>query len=178
MVPTHRESSKSGGIAAFAWCAWKDASEVAGDLQCSGRRQKEEVFMSVCKLEFLLSTHCVRVMLPALLLAGMAAAEASNLDFLNDTPMSCIKKRDMDSIKSALVEVLNTKNDGETTRWINEGTGNSVKIDAAMTPESTSREGERTCRLVSVVLSAKGQSMNLHPRFCGTSRTDWTLQQR
>jgi hypothetical protein len=47
------------------------------------------------------------------------------------------------------------------------GTGNSVKIDAAMTPESTNHEGEKTCRLVSVVLSAKGQSMNLRPRFCG-----------
>ncbi|SEJ81348.1 hypothetical protein SAMN05192539_101941 [Paraburkholderia diazotrophica] len=134
--------------------------------------------MSLRKLGLLLSTHCLHVMFAALLLCSMASAEASNLNFLKDTPMSYIKKRDMDSIKSALVEVLNTKNDGETTRWINEGTGNSVKIDAAMTPESTSHEGEKTCRRVSVVLSAKGQSMILRPNFCGTGKTDWSLQQR
>jgi hypothetical protein len=113
-----------------------------------------------------------------LLLTSMTPAEASNLNFLNDTPMSYIKQPDMASIKVALTDVLNTKKDGETTQWTNEGTGNSVKIDAAITPESTSQEGNKTCRLVSVVLSAKGQSMNLHPRFCGTGRTDWALQKR
>jgi hypothetical protein len=96
------------------------ASRVAA-LACNAkRRQNEEVFMSLRKREFVPLTHCVRAMFPALLLTSMAAAEASNLNFLNDTPMSYIKKRDMDSIKSALVEVLNTKNDGETTRCINE----------------------------------------------------------
>ncbi|WP_157686930.1 hypothetical protein [Paraburkholderia phymatum] len=117
-------------------------------------------------------------MSPLLLLTGMTAAQASNLNFLNDTPMSYIKKPDMDSIKVALTDVLNTKKDGETTQWTNKGTGNSVKIDAAMTPESTSHEGSKTCRNVAVVLSAKGQSMNLHPRFCGTGKTDWALQKR
>lgn len=73
-------------------------------------------------------------------MAGNSVAEASNLNFLNDTPMSYIKKPDMDSIKSELVEVLNNKKDGETTRWTNKGTGNSVKIDATMIPESTSQE--------------------------------------
>ena len=115
---------------------------------------------------------------PVLLLAGMPSAGASNLNFLNDTPMSYIKKTDMDSIKSKLIEVLNTSKDGDTVRWANEGTGNSVRIDATIQPESTSQEGGKTCRLVSVVLSAKGQSMNLHPKFCGTGRTDWALQKR
>ncbi|MBN3751366.1 hypothetical protein G3N95_00320 [Paraburkholderia sp. Tr-20389] len=123
-------------------------------------------------------TRCVRLTSTLFLLMGMAAAHATNLNFLNDTPMSYIKKPDMDSIKVALTDVLNTKKDGETTQWTNEGTGNSVKIDAAMTPESTSQEGNKTCRNVTVVLSAKGQSMNLHPKFCGTGKTDWALQKR
>jgi len=134
--------------------------------------------MSFQKLEKGLLTHCVRVASAVMLLTGTATAGASNLNFLNDTPMSYIKKPDMDSIKVALTDVLNTRKDGETTQWTNEGTGNSVKIDAAMTPESTSQEGGKTCRLVTVVLTAKGQSMNLHPKFCGTGRTDWALQKR
>jgi hypothetical protein len=73
----------------------------------------------------------------SLLLTSMGAAEASNLNFLNDTPMSYIKKNDIDAIKVALTEVLNTKRDGEATQWTNQDTGNSVKIDATMTPENT-----------------------------------------
>ncbi|MEM5338221.1 hypothetical protein [Paraburkholderia azotifigens] len=134
--------------------------------------------MSYQKPENGLLTCCVRVASTVLLLTGMGAADATNLNFLNDTPMSYIKKPDMDSIKVALTDVLNTKKDGETTQWTNEGTGNGVKIDAAMTPESTSQEGGKTCRMVKVVLLAKGQSMDLHPKFCGTGRTDWALQKR
>jgi hypothetical protein len=134
--------------------------------------------MPVPKLNFLRFKLSVCSALPALLLAGMPVAEASNLNFLNDTPMSYIKKPDIDSIKHALIEVLNKTKDGETTRWTNEGTGNSVKIDATMVPENTNQEGKKMCRRVSVVLTAKGQSMNLHPLFCGTSPTDWTLQKR
>lgn len=135
--------------------------------------------MSVSKRVLVMSAHFARTALPAVLLLGSAAAAGvSNLNFLNDTPMSYIKKPDMDSLKRALVEVLNTKKDGETSQWTNEGTGNAVPITAAMTPESTSQEGEKTCRLVSVVLSAKGQSMNLHPQFCGTGKTDWALKKR
>ncbi|CAB3764315.1 hypothetical protein [Paraburkholderia humisilvae] len=134
--------------------------------------------MSIPELNFPRLNCRVRVTLLASLLAATAAAQASNLNFLNDTPMSYIKKPDVDSIKLALTDVLNNKKDGETTRWTNEGTGNSVSIDATMIPESTSHEGEKTCRRVSVMLNAKGQSMNLHPMFCGTNPTDWTLQKR
>jgi hypothetical protein len=138
----------------------------------------KEVFMSMPKLAFTPLKTGACLALPALLLPGISVAEASNLNFLNDTPMSYIKKADIDSIKRALIEVLNKKKDGETTRWTNVGTGNSVKIDATMIPESTDQEGKKTCRRVSIVLNAKGQSMNLHPKFCGTTQADWTLQKR
>jgi hypothetical protein len=116
--------------------------------------------------------------LPALLLANTATVKASNLNFLDDTPMSYLEKEDIESIKRALIVVLNTKQIGEASRWTNDGTGNIVKMTATMTPESTNREGDRTCRGVAVVLVAKGQSMDLHPQFCGTGGTDWTLKKR
>lgn len=134
--------------------------------------------MSLRKPGYVRSRLCARFMSVVLLLTSTAAAEASNLNFLNDTPMSYIKKKDMDSIKVALTDVLNTKKDGEATHWTNEGTGNSVQIEATMTPESTSHEGSKTCRRVTVVLLAKGQSMTLHPGFCGTGQTNWMLQKR
>lgn len=65
-----------------------------------------------------------------LLPGGAISAQAANLGFLNDTPLSWMKQRDVDSINAAVITALNTRQDGESADWVNEGTGNSVKIDA------------------------------------------------
>jgi surface antigen len=113
-----------------------------------------------------------------LLLGGAIGAQAANLGFLNDTPITYMKQRDIDSIKSAVITALNDKQDGESTNWVNEGTGNSVKIDATITIASTAKDGERTCRDVGVVLNAKGQSMSLRPQFCKQDSGTWQLQKK
>ncbi|MGF6772605.1 surface antigen [Paraburkholderia sp. GAS199] len=112
------------------------------------------------------------------LLAGAIGAQAANLGFLNDTPISYMKQRDIDSVKKAVFAALNDKKDGESATWVNEGTGNSVKIDANITVASTAKEGERTCRDLGVVLNAKGQSMNLRPQFCRQGNGQWQLQKK
>ena len=113
-----------------------------------------------------------------LLLGGAIGAQAANLGFLNDTPISYMKQRDVDSIKSAVFTALNDKQDGESVSWVNEATGNSVKIDATISLASTAKDGERTCRDVGVVLNAKGQSMNLRPQFCKQGSGNWQLQKK
>jgi surface antigen len=113
-----------------------------------------------------------------LLLGAAVGAQAANLGFLNDTPISYMKQRDVDSIKSAVSTALNSKQDGEITSWDNEGTGNSVKIDATITIASTAKDGERTCRDVGIVLNAKGQSMTLRPQFCKQNSGTWQLQKK
>ena len=113
-----------------------------------------------------------------LLLGGAIGAQAANLGFLNDTPLSYMKQRDTDSVKKAVFSALNDKKDGESTTWVNEGTGNSVKIDATITVASTAKDGERTCRDVAVVLRAKGQSMDLRPQFCRQGSGNWQLQKK
>jgi len=113
-----------------------------------------------------------------LLLVVTCGAQAANLGFLNDTPISYMKQRDIDSIKSAVGSALDEKQDGETANWLNEGTGNSVKIDATITLDKTTKDGDRTCRSTGVVLSAKGQSMNLRPVFCRQGSGAWQLQKR
>jgi surface antigen len=113
-----------------------------------------------------------------LLLGGAIGAQAANLGFLNDTPISYMKQRDIDSVKKAVFAALNDKQDGESLNWVNEGTGNSVKIDAIITIASTAKDGERTCRDLGIVLNAKGQSMNLRPQFCKQGSGTWQLQKK
>jgi surface antigen len=113
------------------------------------------------------------------LLAGAVGAYAANLGFLNDTPIAYMKQRDIDSVKAAVDKALDQKQDGESATWVNDGTGNSVHIEATITPQSTAKDGERTCRDTTVVLSAKGQSMNLKPQFCRESASGpWRLQKK
>jgi surface antigen len=124
-------------------------------------------------------TRVLRQLTAAGLLLGAAiGAQAANLGFLNDTPISYMKERDVESIKHAVFAALDEKHDGESTNWVNEGTRNSVKIDATITVASTSKEGERTCRDLGVVLNAKGQSMNLRPQFCKQGDGKWQLQKK
>ncbi|HZZ10221.1 MAG TPA: RT0821/Lpp0805 family surface protein [Paraburkholderia sp.] len=113
-----------------------------------------------------------------LLLGGAIGAQAANLGFLNDTPISYMKQRDIDSVKKAVFTALDQKQDGESVSWVNEGTGNSVKIDATITVAGTAKDGARTCRDAAVVLNAKGQSMNLRPQFCKQGSGTWVLQKK
>ncbi len=114
----------------------------------------------------------------AVALACALPATAANLGFLNNTPMSYMTQRDIDSVKQEVIVALNTKKDGEAMQWSNQGSGNGVAVDATLTPDGTATEGERTCRSVAVALNAKGQSMNLHPKFCRTGNGQWQLQKR
>ncbi|APA84302.1 hypothetical protein BJG93_02005 [Paraburkholderia sprentiae WSM5005] len=113
----------------------------------------------------------------SLLLGAAIGAQAANLGFLSDTPISYMRQRDNDSIKHAVMSALNDRKDGESVTWVNDGTGNSVKIDATISMDSTSTQGGRTCRSLAVVLRAKGQSMNLRPNFCKEGGA-WQLQKR
>ncbi|CAB3801459.1 hypothetical protein LMG28614_05402 [Paraburkholderia ultramafica] len=114
----------------------------------------------------------------SLLLGSAIGAQAANLSFLNDTPITYMRQRDNDSIKKAVIAALNDQKDGESVNWVNEGTGNSVKIDATITVASTARDGGRTCRDLGVVLNAKGQSMHLNPQFCKQGSGAWQLQKK
>ncbi|MEW9580946.1 RT0821/Lpp0805 family surface protein [Paraburkholderia sp. DGU8] len=112
------------------------------------------------------------------LLGGAIGAQAANLGFLNDTPITYMHQRDVDSIRKAVLSALGDQKDGSSITWDNEGTGNSVKIDATITVARTATDGGRTCRDLGVVLNAKGQSMNLHPQFCKEGSGAWQLQKK
>ncbi|HEY4350490.1 MAG TPA: hypothetical protein VGN31_04650, partial [Paraburkholderia sp.] len=71
--------------------------------------------------------HLSHLAIGAVLVAGSLAAQAANLGFLNDTPISYMKQRDIDSLKAAAFKALDNQQDNESVTWNNEGTGNGVK---------------------------------------------------
>ncbi|QCP50111.1 hypothetical protein FAZ95_13530 [Trinickia violacea] len=120
----------------------------------------------------------LRAITGGLLLAGAVAAQASNYGFLSDTPVSYMRQRDVDSLLKAANTALDTKRDGETAVWTNEGTGTSVKLDATMTIGQTTKDGDRTCRRMTATLNAKGQSMTLRPQYCKAGDGAWQFQKQ
>ncbi|MFL9960741.1 hypothetical protein PQR02_06350 [Paraburkholderia sediminicola] len=119
-----------------------------------------------------------RLSVASLLLGAAIGVQAANLRFLRNTPIALMRQRDMDSLEHAVLGALNGKKDGESINWVNEGTRNSVRIDATITVANTTHNGERICRDVGVVLNARGQSMQLQPQFCSGGSGAWQLQIR
>lgn len=113
-----------------------------------------------------LARACVQSLAAAALIAGTGSAFAANLGFLNDTPISYMKQRDLQALNSAARTALDTKQDGESLDWSNQGAGNPVPIKGTITPQDTVKDGERTCRKVTLVAIAKGQTQTWTPTAC------------
>ena len=78
----------------------------------------------------------VKLIASCVVLAG-GAAHAANLGFLNNTPITYMKQRDLQVLNNAAHSALDTKQDGESLDWNNEGAGNSVAINGTITPSDT-----------------------------------------
>jgi surface antigen len=102
-------------------------------------------------------------------------AHAANLGFLSDTPISYMKQPDLQALNKAARSALETKQDGESLDWSNEGAGNSVAINGTITPSDTKKDGDRTCRKVTIVAHAKGQTQTWAPSACKTEGGKWAL---
>lgn len=109
---------------------------------------------------------------------GMGSAHAANLGFLNNTPMSFMNQADYNSLQDAVRDAVEHKADGESTTWSNEGSRNSTRINSTITPSNTQKEGDKTCRDTEVAITAKGQSMTLHPHFCRKGQGAWVFQKQ
>lgn len=127
-----------------------------------------------------IGTACkrARILFGTALLVNVGSAWCSNLNFLDNTPISYMTQAEINSLQKAALNTLNSKSDGESMHWTNHGSGNSVAVDATLTPDQTETSGAKTCRYVRVLLNAKGQSMNLHPRYCRIGGAQWQLQKK
>ncbi|SAL35499.1 RT0821/Lpp0805 family surface protein [Caballeronia humi] len=113
--------------------------------------------------------RCVQSVVAVALVAGTAAAFAANLGFLNDTPISYMKQRDLQALNKAASAALESNKNGESSDWNNQGTGNPVSIKGTVTPHESFEEGGRTCRKVTLVAVAKGQTQSWTPTACKPS---------
>ncbi|CAG9264474.1 hypothetical protein [Paraburkholderia unamae] len=121
----------------------------------------------------------LRALNAALLITiGVGSAHAANLGFLNNTPMSFMNQADYNSLQNAVRQAVETKADGESTTWTNEGSRNGTRINSTITPSNTQKEGDKTCRDTEVVITAKGQSMTLRPHFCRKGEGAWVFQKQ
>jgi surface antigen len=107
-----------------------------------------------------------------------ATGSSSNLGFLNNTPIAYMRQADIASLRDAIYVTLDSTPDGATRAWNNQGLGNHVAINADLKPEQTMTHDQRTCRRLVVALRAKGQLIDLHPRYCRESQGKWQLQKR
>lgn len=107
-----------------------------------------------------------------------AGAQASNLNFLKDTPISWMKPADRQALNRAAQQALETNKDGESLPWSNEGTGNPVHIEGTVTPRDTVKHDDETCRKVTLVAIAKGQKQSLTPTACKSGNGEWHLKKQ
>jgi surface antigen len=120
----------------------------------------------------------LHVVFGSLIFASSAAFAQSNLGFLNNTPIAYMTQRDMKSATNAVISALNEKKDGESSHWTNANLGNGVLIEATITPQNTTTDGDQTCRNVNVQLDAKGQTMNVPLLACRTGSGPWKQKKR
>jgi surface antigen len=123
-----------------------------------------------------MTVHCFAHWIAgAALLAGATVGQAANLNFLKDTPISYMKDADRKALNEAAQIALETKQDGESLKWSNAGTGNSVSITGTITPDSTSKKGDQTCRTATLVAIAKGQTQSWTPTVCKQGSGPWKI---
>ncbi|WP_233805730.1 hypothetical protein [Paraburkholderia sp. HP33-1] len=111
-------------------------------------------------------------------LAESGTAFALNLGFLRNTPISLMRQRDLQVLNDAARVALDTKEDGESLDWNNDGTRNPVRIDGTVTPHDTVKDGDQTCRKITLVAVARGQSQSWTPTVCRIGNGRWDLQRQ
>ncbi|MGF6415390.1 RT0821/Lpp0805 family surface protein [Paraburkholderia sp. MM5482-R1] len=111
----------------------------------------------------------------AALLASPMLCDAANLNFLKDTPITYMRQADRKALNDAAQKALDTKKDGESYEWSNAGTGNSVSIKGTVTPQDTTKDGDRTCRTATLTAVAKGQTQTWTPIVCKTGNGPWKI---
>lgn len=110
---------------------------------------------------------------------AMPALAASNLAFMQNSPLSFLRAKDNASLAQLADQVLRNKADNETTDWSNKGTGNPVAITGQVTPSNTQKQGDETCRDLVVRLNARGQEVTLRLVACKVKDdAPWKLQKR
>jgi len=96
--------------------------------------------------------------------------------FMRDVRIEGLNQDAVKALDSAVRAVLNTRDDGETSRWTKRAPGGQDTVTATLMPEGTTIRHRRTCRFVVVAVHAATQSVTLRPHYCKADDGSWTLQ--
>jgi surface antigen len=121
---------------------------------------------------------CIRTTVAVAFAVASAGAFAANLGFLNNTPITYMKQRDLQALNKAAQTALETNKDGESLDWNNEGTGNTVAINGTVTPHETFESDGLKCRKITLVANAKGQTQTWAPTACRQADGKWKLKKQ
>ncbi|GAB5099504.1 RT0821/Lpp0805 family surface protein [Caballeronia sp. LP006] len=125
-----------------------------------------------------LARACIRTLTATVLVAASASAFAANLGFLNNTPITYMKQRDLQALNRAAQTALETKKDGESLDWDNKDAGNTVPVHGTITPRETFEDAGLKCRKVEIVAIAKGQTQTWTPSACKQASGKWQLKKQ
>jgi surface antigen len=156
-------------------CSGRAGSERKGR-SVNGSIYEEGVSMSA-RLPCIVRGFARRTAISALAMSCSLAC-AGNLNFLKDTPITYMRPADRQALNRAAQEALDTKKDGESLKWSNAGTGNTVHIEGTVTPRDTAKSGSETCRKVTLVAVAKGQTQSWTPTACRKGGGQWKIKRQ
>ncbi|MFP6562661.1 hypothetical protein WJ542_30805 [Paraburkholderia sp. B3] len=122
------------------------------------------------------SQRLLAVLGALLLVCAPLPAALADTGLLHGTPLEKLDRPDLDALESTVLVVLNTRNDGETSRWTNNGSDNRAVVNATLTPEGTAIKHRRTCRFVAITVTTVGKTGRLRPQYCRTGDAPWERQ--
>lgn len=108
-----------------------------------------------------------RTLVIALSLFGAGLAQAANMAFMVDQPMSRFSEKDAEFFNAAAAQALTAK-DGTELRWSNPATGAFGTITPYADPQKNSE-----CRELHIVTVAENVKSGGYYRFCKRSDGSW-----
>ena len=112
----------------------------------------------------------LRALIGILAIVALPAA-ASNLDFLQDTPLSEFSDEDRKLFAATLAQTLSEADDNEVRKWSNPAT----KFGGEITPLRTRTRGDTVCRDVAIVNTAKARTEKSVYTYCREREGEWRL---
>jgi len=112
-----------------------------------------------------------RILLLSSLILLSSYSQASNLNFLKNSPIAHFNQQDTKLMEDNLFKALNTLSDGEKSAWKNNKTGNSGLAN----PLKTYKQNTATCRTLRIINRSKKNISESEFDFCQDKNKKWTL---
>ena len=111
------------------------------------------------------------ILLTALSLGALGAAQAANVNFLGEAPIAYMNDEDLRLFREAVGKALDDTADGQTVSWSNPKTSAGGEIKLIRTDDMHAE----LCRIAQVQNQAGGRENRGVYRACKDAKGDWRL---